>query len=66
MEVFIELALMLTEQLGARDKRIAELEEEVKGLKRKLNTNSSNLGVSAQGVTELSNLRVLNGGWWAQ
>ena len=33
-------------QLDTRDRRIAELEEAVRELKRKLNTNSDNSGIS--------------------
>ena len=45
VEVLTKLALILCDELEARDKRIAELEEEVKELKSKLNINSGNSGI---------------------
>ena len=46
VEVLTKLVLILCDELEARDKRIADLEEEVRELKRKLNTNSGNSGIS--------------------
>lgn len=46
VEVLTKLVLILCDELEARDKRIAELEEEVRELKRKLNINSGNSGLS--------------------
>lgn len=46
VEVLTKLVLILCDELEARDKRIAELEEEVKELKRKLNINIGNSGIS--------------------
>lgn len=46
VEVLTKLVLILCDELEARDKRIAELEEEVKELKCKLNINSGNSGLS--------------------
>ena len=41
VEELTRLVLILCDELEARDKRISELEEEVRELKRKLNTNSN-------------------------
>ena len=46
VEVLTNLVLILCDELEARDKRIAELEEEIKELKRKLNINNGNSGIS--------------------
>lgn len=46
VEVLTKLVLILCDELEARDKRIAELEEDVKGLKRKLNISSGNSVIS--------------------
>lgn len=46
VEVLIKLILILCDELETRDKRLAELEEKVTELKRKLNINSGKSGLS--------------------